>query len=169
LISGYWEETTMTRLILRHLALGTALFAIATSSAAAQGRGNGRGNKAPAAKPAKANKAKPQATTRVSTGDVVISGVRKVPPGLAKKPGQMPPGQYKKLYTAREGAVQLRDVFGRNGYVVTRIVPAGSSEYVYYQRPDGSIVRAIVSPGTDRLRFTNVPALILNQLLARLY
>ena len=48
-------------------------------------------------------------------------------------------------------------------------MPVNQSQYVYYRQPDGTVVRALVSPGTDRLRFTNVPALILNELIARLY
>ena len=36
--------------------------------------------------------------------------------GLAKKPGGMPPGQYKKLYNAGQGASVLSDVLGRHGY-----------------------------------------------------
>jgi len=94
---------------------------------------------------------------------------RNVPPGLAKKPGGMPPGQYKKLYRPNDGAVVLRDVFVRRGYPVTRMVNAGQSEYVYYRLPDGSIRRAVVSPGGDRLSFTNVPSSLLQEVMARLY
>jgi len=94
---------------------------------------------------------------------------RNVPPGLAKKPGGMPPGQYKKLYRPNDGAVVLRDVFVRRGYPVTRMVNAGQSEYVYYRLPDGSIRRAVVSPGTDRLNFSNVPSSLLQEVLSRLY
>ena len=92
-----------------------------------------------------------------------------VPPGLAKKPGHMPPGQYKKRYGSQQGATVLGDIFGRNGYTVTRIVPTGQSQYVYYRLPDGSMQRAIVSPGTNRLQFSNVPANILQAVLAQLY
>ena len=94
---------------------------------------------------------------------------RNVPPGLAKKPGGMPPGQYKKLYRPNDGAIVLRDVLGQRGYPVTRMVNAGQSEYVYYRAPDGSIRRAIVSPGTNRLSFSNVPSSLLSEVLARLY
>ena len=37
-------------------------------------------------------------------------------PAWPKKPGGMPPGQYKKLYTTRQGASVLSDVLGRHGY-----------------------------------------------------
>jgi len=151
---------------IRKLALAAAALAILAGSASAQGKGKGKANKGASA--AKAGKSKP--TTVISGGDiVVVRPERKVPPGLAKKPGQMPPGQYKKLYTVNEGATVLGDIFRRHNYVVTRIVPAGTSRYVYYRRPDGVLVRAIVSPGTERLGFVNVPSLILNELLARLY
>jgi hypothetical protein len=95
--------------------------------------------------------------------------VRRVPPGLAKKPGGMPPGQYKKLYSTDQGAGVLRDVLGRRGYPVVRSTDAGRSEYVYYRNRDGSIRRAIVSPGTDRLQFSNVPTALMSEVLSRLY
>ena len=91
------------------------------------------------------------------------------PPGLAKKPGGMPPGQYKKHYTTDQGAHVLRDVLGRRGYPVVRIADAGTSEYVYYRDHDGQVRRAIVSPGSDRLRFSNVPSSLLREVISRLY
>ena len=92
-----------------------------------------------------------------------------VPPGLAKKPGGMPPGQYKKLYSADQGAYVLSDVLGRRGYTIVRRADAGTSEYVYYRDRDGRIRRAIVSPGDDRLRFSNVPTSLVTEVLSRLY
>lgn len=94
---------------------------------------------------------------------------RGTPPGLAKKPGGMPPGQYKKHYTTDQGAYVLRDVLGRRGYPVVRVADAGSSEYVYYRDHDGQIRRAIVSPGSDRLRFSNVPSALLREVFSRMY
>jgi Ni/Co efflux regulator RcnB len=96
-------------------------------------------------------------------------GRKGVPPGLAKKPGQMPPGQYKKLYSTHQGASVLSDVLGRRGYPVMRYGDAGDSRYVYYRDHDGRIRRAIVSPGTDRLRFSNVPSSLLSEVISRLY
>lgn len=93
----------------------------------------------------------------------------RIPPGLAKKPGGMPPGQYKRLYGANEGAGVLRDVLGRRGYSVVRTEDAGQSEYVYYRLPDGSVRRAVVSPGANRLQFSNVPTPLLSEVLSRLY
>lgn len=92
----------------------------------------------------------------------------KVPPGLAKK-GGLPPGQAKKLYRADDGVVVLRDVFGRNGYTVTRTSADGDRRYVYYRTADGDVRRAVVYPGTERLAFDNVPSALLRQVLARLY
>jgi hypothetical protein len=94
--------------------------------------------------------------------------VRRAPPGLAKKPGGLPPGQYKKRYATSDGVVVLRDVFGRHGYTVQRVAPYGTSQYVYYRLPDGTVRRAVVSPGTDQLVFANVPAALLSEVLARL-
>jgi hypothetical protein len=94
---------------------------------------------------------------------------RKIPPGLAKKPGQMPPGQYKKYYGARQGADVLSDILRRRGYPVTRILPSGDSRYVYYRLHDGAERRAMVRPGRDRLLFQNVPSSLLQEVLSRLY
>lgn len=94
---------------------------------------------------------------------------RGVPPGLAKKPGHMPPGQYKKHYGTYEGANVLGEIMRRRGYRVLRIVPAGTSRYVYYRPNNGREQCAIVRDGTDRLRFSNVPSGVLQAVLAQLY
>lgn len=99
--------------------------------------------------------------------DVIVE--RQVPPGLAKKPGMMPPGQYKKLYTTSQGADVLSGIFRSNGYTVTRVVPYGSSRYVYYRLRNGQEQRAIIRPGTDRLSFTNVPSRLLPLVMSRLH
>ena len=96
-------------------------------------------------------------------------GRRSIPPGLAKKPGGMPPGQYKKLYDAGQGASVLSDVLGRHGYHVVRTADAGDSRYVYYRDRAGNVHRAVVSPGGDRLRFTSVPRSLLDEVMARLH
>ena len=95
-------------------------------------------------------------------------GSDKVPPGLAKK-GGLPPGQAKKIYRPDEGVVVLRDVFGRHGYTIVRTASNGDARYVYYRASDGTVRRAIIRPGTDRLAFSNVPAVLLREILARLY
>lgn len=94
---------------------------------------------------------------------------RRVPPGLAKKPGQMPPGQFKKRYRAYEGAGVLTDVLRRRGYRVLRVVPSGESRYVYYRQNGDDERWAMVRPGVDRLYFDNVPSSLLQAVLARLY
>lgn len=94
---------------------------------------------------------------------------RRVPPGLAKK-GGLPPGQAKKMYRATDGVDALRDVFGRHGYTVVRTQPYGTWQYVYYrQGTTGLVQRAVIYPGTDRLTFQNVPQVLLQEVLARLY
>ncbi len=92
-----------------------------------------------------------------------------VPPGLAKKPGHMPPGQYKKRYDTRQGASVLEDIMRQRGYTVMRIVPTGSTQNVYYRNGSGAEQLAIVGLGSDRLSFRNVPAALLQEVLARLY
>jgi len=107
---------------------------------------------------------------RESNGDIVrVDRGRSIPPGLAKKPGQMPPGQYKKRYGTYEGATVLGDIMRRRGYTVIRTVPSGDSRYVYYRYGNGLEQRAIIRPGTDRLMFSNVPSSILQAVLSYLY
>jgi hypothetical protein len=146
---------------LRAATIAAALLMVA---GAAQAQGKGHGDK---------GKDKVVVVQR-SNGEVVAVprhdvAVRKVPPGLAKKPGMMPPGQYKKLYTTSQGADVLSSVFRRHGYTVTRIVPSGTSRYVYYRLRNGREHRAIIRPGTDRLSFVNVPSSLLSQVLSSLY
>jgi hypothetical protein len=141
----------------RIIGLGAALMVLASGAAGAQGKGHGNGKGHDK-----------HGGTVVVNGDVYDNGA-KIPPGLAKKPGGMPPGQYKKRYGTSQGAGVLRDIFVQRGYTVTRVVPAGQSQYVYYRAPDGVVQRAIVRPGTERLTFVNVPAALLQEVLARLY
>jgi hypothetical protein len=145
------------------IAVVVAGLTFTANSAGAQGNSNAKGQPAKAAA-----KGKP-VVVKTADGNVVVgTPTKKVPPGLAKKPGQMPPGQYKK-YTSAEGATTLRDILIGRGYVVTRIVPEGTSQYVYYRTPTGVVTRAYVTPGADRLTFTNVPGYILNAVIAKLY
>lgn len=90
---------------------------------------------------------------------------KKTPPGLAKK-GGLPPGQAKKRYRPDEGVVILRDVFGRHGYTVVRVANQGETRYVYYRFKNGALRRAVVSPGTEQVTYTNVPAALLREVLA---
>ena len=153
----------------RLIGFAAAALVFAAVPVMAQGKGKGHGND----KGDKGHKGDDRVVVVESNGSVntVPPGLAKkggLPPGLAKKPGGMPPGQYKK-YTARQGVGVLREVLGRNGYTYVRSAPYGESRYVYYRAPDGTIQRAIVGPGTTQLSFTNVPALVLQQVLARLY
>ena len=92
----------------------------------------------------------------------------KIPPGLAKK-GGLPPGQAKKLYRADDGVIALRDAFGRHGYTVVRTANSGDTRYVYYRLRNGTVHRAIVMPGSDRLRFRNVPDALAREIYSRLH
>ena len=76
----------------------------------------------------------------------------------------MPPGQYKKLYNARQGASVLSDVLGRHGYSVVRTTDAGDSRYVYYRDRAGTVHRATVTPSGDRLRFSQRAAALLDEI-----
>jgi hypothetical protein len=147
-----------------------AALTLAAGSAGAQGKSHdkdqkehGKAEKHISREDAQAIRIRDQ--NRVRVQDV---GTR-VPPGLAKKPGQMPPGQYKKRYGTNEGATVLGDILRRRGYTVSRVAPYGENRYVYYRYHDGAERRALVSSGTDRLQFTNVPASVLQLVLAQLY
>lgn len=164
--------------LVRTLELTAAVLLLA-ASAQAQGNSQEKG-KAHNEHPAKAKGADARRSghdvIRGGNRDVIRGGNRdvygnraSVPPGLAKKPGQMPPGQYKKRYGTYEGADVLGGILRRRGYPVLRVVPAGESQYVYYRLRDGSQRRATVSPGTDRLVFRNVPTSLLQEVLAKLY
>ncbi len=154
----------MHKQILRASAVALATLALA-ASAQAQGKSKDKDKDK-----GKANGDRDRGAVVTSNGEVVLPAqANRVPPGLAKKPGQMPPGQYKKRYGVTDGASVLSQVLGQGGYVVQRVVPAGTSRYVYYRGTDGLVHRAIVSPGTDQLSFRNVPASLLQQVLSRLY
>ena len=144
----------------RRIAGLAAAFVLIAGSAQAQGKGHGKGHD-------KYDKHDNRGEQEMR--DDRYEQGRRVPPGLAKKPGGMPPGQYKKHYAPAEGAGVLRDVFVRRGYTVVRTDNAGTSQYVYYRLRDGSVRRAVVTPGTDRLGFSNVPSALLREVLARLY
>lgn len=140
----------------RSVTLAAAALTLVAGSAIAQGKGNDK-NKG------KNDKGKHDDVVRVES-----RGSVSVPPGLDKKPGNMPPGQFKKRYP-REGVTVLRDVLVRNGYTYVRTEPYGTSQYVYYRLSDGTVRRAVIAPGTTRLSFTNVPATVVQQVLALLY
>jgi len=152
------------------IGVAAAVMALA-GTAQAQGKGHGKEKHGEKHDEKHGDKRANATIIRQADGDIIVvpGKGKKIPPGLAKKPGHMPPGQYKKLYGTQDGASILSDIFRSRGYTVTRLVPYGESRYVYYRGTDGRIRRAIVSPGPDRLSFSNVPATILQEVLARLY
>ncbi len=155
-----------------------ALFFASAGTAQAQGKGHGKGHdKDEHAQVRNDDHDRDQDHDRNHDGRYENGGNydqrydqgRQVPPGLAKKPGGMPPGQYKKLYNAGQGASVLSDVLGRHGYHVVRTTNAGDSRYVYFRDRAGNLHRAMVSPSSDRLHFTSVPSSLLDEVMARLY
>jgi Ni/Co efflux regulator RcnB len=162
---GFTWSVCMRNRIVKTVALA-ALAMLAAGTAEAQGRGNGRRDR---------DDDRRYVWTRDRDRDYdrdYDRGYRRVPPGLAKKPGHMPPGQFKKRYnrySTYQGASVLSDILRRRGYEVTRISPYGQSQYVYYRPYRGSERRAIVYPGNERLGFNNVPATLLQAVLAQLY
>lgn len=128
----------MKNQIVRLVGLTAAALALATT-AGAQGKGH---DKQVAKSRVKEDRRVPAGVV-YRNGDVRDNGTR-VPPGLAKKPGQMPPGQYKKRYGTNEGADVLGGVLRRRGYSVLRVVPAGDSRYVYYRLNNGTDRKSVV-------------------------
>lgn len=160
----------MTTFNTRRMLVLAAAFGLTAASAQAQGKSKGDHGKG------RDKEAKELRTDdRLLDGRIIDRGVihdqggRKIPPGLAKKPGQMPPGQYKKRYSTSEGSSVLRDILGRRGYTIVRTDNAGERQYVYYRLRDGSVRRAVVSPGAEQLVFSNVPSTLLREVLGRLY
>jgi hypothetical protein len=170
----------MRRHIVKSLGVAAAALALATS-AQAQGRGHGRGQDRDRQQDRREHRdrddrrdddrnGRRQGPVRRQDGDVWSYRRDHVPPGLAKKPGQMPPGQYKKHhYTPLQGADVLGGILRRRGYSVQRMAPYGDSRLVYYRGSDGVIRRAIVSPGANQLGFSNVPSSLLQEVLSALY
>jgi hypothetical protein len=168
--------------IVKTLGVAAAAIALATS-AQAQGRGHDRDRDHDRHRPGDHREHRDRddrdrrdehgrrgTIERRRDGDVWAYRRDQVPPGLAKKPGHMPPGQYKKrYYTPLQGANTLGDILRRRGYAVQRMAPYGNSRVVYYRGNDGIIRRALVSPGTDRLGFSNVPSSLMQEVLAALY
>ena len=142
--------------LLRNLSVLAAGLCLATGTAQAQGKGRGRDHR---------NDQRVDEQYRVPPG---VARQGKVPPGLAKK-GGLPPGQAKKIYRADDGVVVLRDVFGQHGYTVVRTSNSGDARYVYYRLGNGTLRRAVVMPGSSRLRFRNVPDAIVREIYSRLY
>ena len=85
----------------RTLGLAAVAIAVLSLGAGAQGRGNGHDKDKDKGDKGK-DKDDEHRVVVVSPGNVIVRRVpgtiidRRVPPGLAKKPGGMPPGQYKK-------------------------------------------------------------------------
>jgi hypothetical protein len=144
--------------LLTALSVAVAGLCFAVGSADAQGKGHDHGREHRRVQQAGGDYRVPPGLARQG----------KVPPGLAKK-GGLPPGQAKKLYRADDGVGALRDAFGRHGYTVVRTTNNGDARYVYYRLGNGSVRRAIVRPGSSRLRFRNVPDALVREIYSRLY
>ena len=142
--------------LLRKLSAGLAGLCLVAGSAHAQGRGRARDQRVDR---------RADGEYRVPPG---LARQGKVPPGLAKK-GGLPPGQAKKLYRADDGVGVLRDVFGRHGYTVVRTTNRGDARDVYYRLGSGTVRRAVIMPGSPRLRFRNVPDALVREIYSRLY
>ena len=142
--------------LLRILSVGLASLCLVTGAAGAQGKGRAREHRV---------EQRADGRYRVPPG---LARQGKVPPGLAKK-GGLPPGQAKKIYRTDDGVGVLRDVFGRHGYTVVRTTNSGDARYVYYRLGNGTVRRAVIMPGSSRLRFRNVPDALVREIYSRLY
>ena len=84
-----------------------------------------------------------------------------------RPPGGMPPGQYKK-YSPDQGVGILSEILRRHGYSVVRTSSRGDSRYVYYRTSGGTLRRATVAPGSDRLNVSNLPNPIMREMLSKI-
>ncbi|MFD0978031.1 hypothetical protein [Tropicimonas aquimaris] len=89
---------------------------------------------AASAAPGLADNNKPNKIYKVPPGKVAGT-----PPGLAKKPGGMPPGQYKKIY--RHGEILPRDYVWITDYDDWRLPPLRPGEG--YARYDNEVYRVV--------------------------
>lgn len=167
--------------VIRAMTVGAVMAIIAYGSATAQGKGQGKGEEKRQEKPSRAQAAKradrdddarrnqPAARRQRDQGAAI--GHTAAPPKGGTPPGHggTPPGQLKKSYRTDDGLWVLRDVLRDRGYTVTRLSRSNDRRYVYYRLPDGTVRRAVVQPGTDRLQFANVPGVVLREVIARLY
>lgn len=164
------------RTMTRALSLAFMALVVAGGVAQAQGKGKGKGgghdnDKGKSGAVVRGNvdrdnerAAEPQ---RTGTGRGTGYGVAGTPPGLAKKPGGMPPGQYKK-YSPDQGVGILSEILRRHGYSVVRTSSRGDSRYVYYRTSGGTLRRATVAPGSDRLNVSNLPNPIMREMLSKI-
>ncbi|HEY4307217.1 MAG TPA: hypothetical protein VGM82_22290 [Gemmatimonadaceae bacterium] len=150
--------------ILKALGIAGATMALATA-AQAQSRYQDRGRDQHHGDQHDDRRGEHQRTTVIhrANGDVLLVPRNHVPPGLAKKPLGLPPGQFRKHYTTLQGANSLSNVLRRNGFRVDRVSTSGNSRIVYYRGRDGVLHRALVSPGTNELGFSNVPSPLVDQ------
>ena len=80
-----------------------------------------------------------------------------------------PPGQAKKhVVTTDQAILVTRDVLGKHGYTVVRVVNDGDTRVVYYRRGNmgkgkgqGPIEKIIVRPTPDRVIFESAPKAVL--------
>jgi hypothetical protein len=165
------------RSLARALGAAAALLTLAAGAAGAQGKGKAQGGKAKSESQgdakggAKAHSGSGVAVEVSRGGQQPNARGNGTPPGLAKKPGGMPPGQYKKRYRPDDGVVILRDVFRREGYTVVRVEVSGDRRFVFYRLRSGPVQRVVVSPGAadaQRPTITNAPSSVVGKVLARM-
>lgn len=111
----------------------------------------------------KAEKAKPVVVT--SNGEVVTD----------KKTVKAANKAVRKRVTTGQAVIVTRDVLVANGYQVTRVVPSGTTQVIYYRRGNmgngrglGPVQKIYVVPNGEVVRFTSVPEPLLVTIMRRL-
>ena len=148
-------------------ALGAVVVALGVAAGAAGAQGKGKAQDKGQEKGKGAGQHVVQPAPRGGDAPANARG-NGTPPGLAKKPGGMPPGQYKKRYRPDDGVVILRDVFGREGIRVIRVERSGDVRYVVYRTRTGATARATVRPGEERPVITGAPKSVMGKVLERM-
>ena len=137
-------------------AVSVALIVCVTLPAHAQGKSGEK----------KAEKSKPGKVTVVtSKGEVVTD----------KKTNKAIEKAAKKRVTTSQAVLVTRDVLVANGYQVVNVVPAGTSQVIYYRRGNrgngrglGPVEKIVVVPSGEIVTFRSVPDPLLGTILRRL-
>jgi hypothetical protein len=146
-----------------------ALLAVVAVPAAAQEKGNGKGDGAAAKPVSRASSGRSDAKAAVATP------AKAKPAAPARARAAAPPAKAKKRVTHVEAVDVSRSVLIERGYTVTRVERVGDTRVIYYYRGNngrgkgrGPLQRMVVRPSADRFVFDGAPADVKRAVMLRL-